>query len=270
MRLPLRRGAKGSADELLDAASLAFESGDLGRGLRLVDDARLAASRDAESDDVVLTAWLMRAAALSEAGRFAEAEKAARAALEVASDDVDAWDELADALFRQGRFEEAATAWEAVVDHDAAAADAWHHLGRVATWLGDHERARRAFRRAHELQPDEFVLPVRVAPGEFDRLANAAWRDIPAAFRARLRNALVVVEELPGEDEVEAGTDPDILGVYEGATALEDDVPERIVLYQRNHEAVCGSLGELEAEIRRTVLHEVGHHFGMEDAELPY
>jgi predicted Zn-dependent protease with MMP-like domain len=270
MRLPLRRRPEGSADELLDAASLAFENGDLTRGLRLLDDARLAASRDGENGGVELTALLMRAAALSEAGRFAEAEKAARAALQTAPEDLDAWDELADALYRQGRFEEAATAWQAVVDQDAGAAHAWHQLGRAATWLGDHERARLAFRRAHRLQPDEFVLPVRIAPGEFDRLANAAWHDIPAAFRARLRNALVVVEELPGEDEVEEGMDPDILGVYEGATALEDSVPERIVLYQRNHEAVCGSLGDLETEIRRTMLHEVGHHFGMDDHELPY
>ena len=270
MRLPLRGKPQGSADELLDAASLAFDSGDLNRGLRLLDDARHAASRDGEGGAVELTALLMRASALSEAGRFAEAEKAARAALQQAPDDLDAWDELAHALYRQGRFDEAAGAWEEVVTQDDAAAHAWHQIGRAATWLGDHERAREAFRRAHTLQPKEFVLPVRIAAGEFDRLANEAWREIPSAFRARLRNALVVVDELPGLDEVEEGMDPDILGIYEGATALEDDVPERIVLYQRNHEAVCGSLGDLRAEIRRTMLHEVGHHFGMDDHELPY
>jgi predicted Zn-dependent protease with MMP-like domain len=115
------------------------------------------------------------------------------------------------------------------------------------------------------------VVPVRIASGEFDRTAAQIWATIPAAFQARLRNALVVVEPLPDADEVARGFDPDTLGIYEGGTALAgDDWPERIVLYQRNHENVCGSLGALREEIRRTVLHEVGHHFGMDEHELPY
>lgn len=270
MRLPLRRAAKGSADELLDAADVALQAGDLTRGLRLLDDARTAAARDGDPGDVQVTALLMRAAALHEAGRFAHAEAAAREALRLAPDDPDALDELALALYRLARFEAAAETLEALVAVAPEQADAWHRLGRVATWLDDRERARTAFARAARLDPDEFAVPVRIAPGEFDRIANAVWRQIPPAFRARLRNALVVVDELPGEDDVEEGMDPDTLGIYEGGTALEDDVPERIVLYQRNHEAVCATLGELREEIRRTVLHEVGHHFGMDDHELPY
>jgi predicted Zn-dependent protease with MMP-like domain len=76
---------------------------------------------------------------------------------------------------------------------------------------------------------------------------------------------------LPDPDDVAEGFDPDTLGVYDGATALHDGgAPERILLFQRNHEAIAGTLGGLHEEIRRTILHEVGHHFGMEECDLPY
>jgi len=85
-----------------------------------------------------------------------------------------------------------------------------------------------------------------------------------------MENTIVAIEELPDEEDVEDGTDPDLLGIYSGGTVLGDDYPERIVLYQRNHENVCATLGDLVEEIRRTILHEVGHHFGMDHDELPY
>lgn len=270
MRIPFRRGVEGSADELLDRAGEAIEDGRVAQGLRLLEDVRLAASRDGDDDEVLVAAWLMEAATRSESGDAAGAEHAARQALALDVDDPDAWQELADALYRQARFQESADALESMVERDPEDAGSWHLLGRVRTWLGDREGARAAHRRAHALDADEYVLPVHIAAAEFDRLAQWAWNEVPHSFRARLENALVVVAELPDADDVADGFDPDTLGVYEGATALEDGLPERIVLFQRNHEAVCASLGELREEIRRTVLHEVGHHFGMEDDELPY
>ena len=133
------------------------------------------------------------------------------------------------------------------------------------------QAARDAFARAATLDPDEYVVPLRIAAGEFDRVAGDVWASIPPRFRAMLDNTMVVVEPLPDLEDVERGFDPDTLGVYEGSTALHTGAgPERIVLFQRNHENVCASLGALREEIRRTILHEVGHHFGMEEHELPY
>ena len=70
-----------------------------------------------------------------------------------------------------------------------------------------------------------------------------------------------------------AESSPDgVLGLYEGATALHagEGMPERITLYKRPHEAAARNHDDLVAEVRRTILHEVGHHFGMEEEELPY
>ena len=153
----------------------------------------------------------------------------------------------------------------------AAASDAasWNLLGRIRVWL-QRSDAVAAFRRAAELEPDRFVIPYRVKPDRFSRIAESALAAIPEAFQEQLANTMIVVDELPDLDAVREGEDPDLLGLYEGATVLEHGLPERIVLYQRNHENVSANERELEREVIETMRHEVGHHFGMSEDELPY
>jgi predicted Zn-dependent protease with MMP-like domain len=120
------------------------------------------------------------------------------------------------------------------------------------------------------MDPAEFFLPYRVTRQQFAALAEQAFTAIPAQFRDRLDNTLVVVDDLPELDAVREGEDPDVLGVYDGATAMDRGLPERIVLYQRNHEQVAANVTELTEEVNQTMRHEIGHHFGMEEDELPY
>jgi len=101
-------------------------------------------------------------------------------------------------------------------------------------------------------------------------LAEQAFNAIPPEFRARLDNTLVVVDDLPALDAVREGEDPDLLGVYDGATAMDRGLPERIVLYQRNHEQVCSTEAELREEGNENMRDEIGHHLGMEEDALPY
>src|SRR5207244_3641186 len=93
---------------------------------------------------------------------------------------------------------------------------------------------------------------------------------IAGPCQAPMSNTLIVVDDLPTIEAVREGEDPDLLGLYEGATVLEHGLPERIVLYQRNHENVVSDDRELAEEVRETMRHEVGHHFGMAEDELPY
>ena len=148
-------------------------------------------------------------------------------------------------------------------------ADTWHLLGRLRIWLKRSD-ADDAFRRAAALDPDRFVVPYRVKRDRFARIAEAALAGIPDDFQAQLANAMIVVDDLPDLEAVRQGEDPDLLGLYEGATALEHGLPERIVLYQRNHENIAASQDELEREVIETMRHEIGHHFGMGEDELPY
>jgi predicted Zn-dependent protease with MMP-like domain len=97
---------------------------------------------------------------------------------------------------------------------------------------------------------------------QFEAAAQAAVDSIPEEFRTYLENTVFIIEESSPEG---------LMGLYEGATALSDlGMPERITLYKRAHEEASSTVGELVAEVRRTILHEVGHHFGMEEDELPY
>jgi predicted Zn-dependent protease with MMP-like domain len=151
-------------------------------------------------------------------------------------------------------------------EEDAAT---WNLLGRVRVWLGDGESVT-AFARAAAMRPQTYGVPHRVSRDRFARLAEEALAGIPEAFQTQMSNTMIVVDDLPDIDAVREGEDPDLLGLYEGATVLEHGLPERIVLYQRNHENVVSDDRELAEEVRETMRHEVGHHFGMGEDELPY
>jgi predicted Zn-dependent protease with MMP-like domain len=148
-------------------------------------------------------------------------------------------------------------------------AQTWNLLARVGIWLADAS-AETAFRKAAALAPRRYVVPVRVSHERFRRLAADALEAVPEVFQERLSNTMIVVDDLPDLDAVRDGEDPDLLGLYEGATVLEQGLPERIVLYQRNHENVCATLRQLEREVTETMRHEIGHHFGLREDELPY
>jgi len=103
---------------------------------------------------------------------------------------------------------------------------------------------------------------MRVSMKQFEAAAQAAVESIPDDFLPYLENTVFIIEESSPEG---------LMGLYEGATALSDlGMPERITLYKRAHERAVDSLDELVAEVQRTILHEVGHHFGMEEDDLPY
>ena len=98
---------------------------------------------------------------------------------------------------------------------------------------------------------------------EFEELVEKAIESIPPQFETYMENLVFVVEDSSPQG---------LMGLYQGAGALHagDGFPDRITLYKRSHERATTNMKELVEEIRRTILHEVGHHFGMEEDELPY
>jgi predicted Zn-dependent protease with MMP-like domain len=104
----------------------------------------------------------------------------------------------------------------------------------------------------------------------FEALVAQALHGLPRTFREKLTNVAIIVEDLPPE---ETGREGLLLGLFHGIPRTEKSVfssspPDRIVLYQRNIEAVCASEAEVRQQICATLLHEVGHYFGLSEDEL--
>ena len=98
---------------------------------------------------------------------------------------------------------------------------------------------------------------------EFEQLVQTVVESIPEEFQPYLENTVFIVEE----------SSPDgLMGLYHGSGALHagEGFPDQITLYKRSHELATTTIGELVEEVRRTILHEVGHHFGMDEDDLPY
>jgi predicted Zn-dependent protease with MMP-like domain len=110
----------------------------------------------------------------------------------------------------------------------------------------------------------------------FDRIVREVLRTLPTQFQERISNLAVVVEEWPPADGDEHdGDGGDLLGLYQGIPYGEREsgynmvVPDRITIYRQTILAACRSEAEAREEIRLTVLHEIGHYFGLGDDELP-
>lgn len=112
---------------------------------------------------------------------------------------------------------------------------------------------------------------------EFEGVVARALESLPPAIMERLENVEVLVRPWATPDQLrEQGLSGrhELLGLYEGVPLTERGsqygmvLPDRITIFQGALEAACSSEAELEEEIRRTVVHEVAHYFGIGDAEL--
>jgi len=112
---------------------------------------------------------------------------------------------------------------------------------------------------------------------QFDAIVVEAIRDLPAEFRERLENIDVAVEDwaAPGQlAKTGSGRRMNLLGLYEGVPLTKRSrgyglvLPDKITLFQKAIEARCRFAGDVEAEIRRVLCHEIGHHFGMDEKQL--
>ena len=105
-------------------------------------------------------------------------------------------------------------------------------------------------------------------PERFDELVAAALDEVPPELAAVMDNVVVLVE-----DETPDG-DPDILGLYEGTPLTERDwsyagaLPDRITIFRGPTLRMCTTEDEVIDEVHITVVHEIAHHFGIDDERL--
>lgn len=120
-------------------------------------------------------------------------------------------------------------------------------------------------------------------------LVGEALDSLPKEFRRRIKNVAVLVEDVPAEQRErerlvrrnDAAPRPRaappkslILGHFIGTATTHKSVfdvprgPDHVILYQKNIEAVCRSEREIREQVRLTLIHEVGHYFGMSEEQL--
>jgi predicted Zn-dependent protease with MMP-like domain len=110
-------------------------------------------------------------------------------------------------------------------------------------------------------------MPVELGREEFEELVGEALDEIPDEIAELISNVVVLVEDDAPAD------DPTLLGLYDGV-ALPDRIanhtglPDRIFIFRKPLLDMCEDLDDLAEEVRITVVHEVAHHFGIDDDRL--
>ncbi|MGH9141846.1 MAG: metallopeptidase family protein [Thermoanaerobaculia bacterium] len=120
-------------------------------------------------------------------------------------------------------------------------------------------------------------LVAPIDPAEFERLVAEALDSLPERFAELLDNVVVVVEEEPSASDREVMEDEhgELLGLYRGTPMTRRTydsfrLPDQIAIFRRPILRVTRDPREARRQIRDTVIHELGHYFGLSDEEMIY
>ena len=120
---------------------------------------------------------------------------------------------------------------------------------------------------------------VDISPSYFKTLVREALDDLPERFQPMLENVAVVIEEEPRAEDLKGlDVDPEegeLLGLYHGVPLIDrgaaySGLPDRVLIFRGPILRCCANADEVRQEVRETVIHEIGHHFGLDDEEMVF
>jgi len=119
-----------------------------------------------------------------------------------------------------------------------------------------------------------------LSPEAFAQLVQQAIADLPPPYAKLMESIAVMVEEEPSKevlDDLELDSEDDLLGLYQGQSLADESFfgsggtePAKISIYRGPILRQCDSPDEVVQEVYDTVVHELGHHVGLDDEEMPY
>lgn len=110
-------------------------------------------------------------------------------------------------------------------------------------------------------------MPVRMSPERFEELVGDALDLIPPGLAQAIDNVVILVADRDPDD-------PELLGIYEGIALTDRDttyagaLPDTITIYRESLLEMCDTEDEVVEEVAITVIHEIAHHFGIDDDRL--
>jgi len=119
----------------------------------------------------------------------------------------------------------------------------------------------------------------RLSRTEFEELVDDALASLPKRFADLVENVVIAVEDEPTDEDLETLDDPeteDLFGIYRGVALTERSydgaplIPDEIAIFRGPIERAAVGPEEVIAEIRETVIHELGHYFGLADHDMPF
>ncbi len=118
---------------------------------------------------------------------------------------------------------------------------------------------------------------MKITGYEFEELINAAISLLPERFRKKMENIAIVIEDLPSLqllEEMKINSPYGLLGIYRGVPYprrgiwYRNVLPDTIIIFKQPIESRCKNKEEIKETVRKVVIHEIGHYFGLEEADL--
>ena len=121
-------------------------------------------------------------------------------------------------------------------------------------------------------------MSFRISREDFEKLAEKALETLPVEYRKYFTNITITVEDYPSNEDagrVNARRE-NLLGLFSGVPhpgkggffEIPYPLPDRIILFQKNIESICSTENELIEQIQKTLIHEIGHYFGLSEKDL--
>ncbi len=260
------------ASPLISAAGLVLYSlddpetalGTIDRALELCDD-----------EDQLVAAVLVRADALLALERVDEAREALGELSSSAIEDPARQLQIGECHLAADDGQGALRWFTKAQAHDDFRIDALYAAGWAHEALRDDAAKIAAWRQVRDADAAAPWPPWRLPDGELERLAEAAFAELPPRARELLDAVPMIIMDLPPDAIVAEGLDPRLLGLIDGPDRVQQvqdgsvgATPVNIFLYAKNLEAAFDDPEELAEQIRITVLHETAHYFGLDEDEV--
>ncbi|OIP70788.1 MAG: hypothetical protein COZ07_04995 [Candidatus Infernicultor aquiphilus] len=118
---------------------------------------------------------------------------------------------------------------------------------------------------------------MKVSEEEFEGLVAEAINSLPENFKEKMENIAIAIEDLPSQElliEMKIKSPYGLLGLYRGVPYprrgiwYRNVLPDKIIIFKKPIEVRCRNREDIKESVRRVVIHEIGHYFGLGEADL--